>query len=214
MQDDERRRIARELHDSAGQTLAALSMNLSPLDSENGRIGPTAAKAIKESLSLISGLSRELRTISHLLHPPLLDEVGLASALRSFLEGFTERSKIQVSLIIPDDFGRLPRDLETAVFRIVQEALTNVHRHSGSATAKVRITRRDTQVLVEVADRGKGIPPEMRKAMESGAKLGVGIRGMGERVRQLGGNLNIISGAQGTVIVVKLPAASTSSIGA
>jgi len=214
LQDEERRRIARELHDSAGQTLAALSMNLGPLESEDGRIGPIAAKAIKESLSLISGLSRELRTISHLLHPPLLDEVGLASALRTFLEGFTERSNIQVTLEISDDFGRLPRDLETAVFRIVQEALTNVHRHSGSATAKVRITRRGTQLLVEVADRGKGIRPEKQKAMESGAKLGVGIRGMGERVRQLGGNLNITSGGQGTVIVVKLPVVSASSIGA
>jgi PAS domain S-box-containing protein len=214
LQDDERRRIARELHDSAGQTLAALSMNLSPLESENGRIGPIAAKAIKESLSLISGLSRELRTISHLLHPPLLDEVGLASALRLYLEGFAERSNIKVNLEIPEDFGRLPSELETAIFRIVQECLTNVHCHSGSPVAKIRITRRDAQVLVQVADRGKGIPPEKLKAMESGAKLGVGIRGMGERVRQLGGNLNITSGAQGTVIVVKLPVASTSSIDA
>jgi len=214
MQDKERRRIARELHDSAGQTLAALSMNLSPLESENGRIGPIAAKAIKESLSLIAGLSRELRTISYLLHPPMLDEAGLVSALRLYLEGFAERSRIKVNLEIPEDFGRLPSEMETAVFRIVQECLTNVHRHSESPVAKIRITRRGAQVLVEVADRGKGIPPEKQKAMESGAKLGVGIRGMGERVRQLGGNLNITSGAQGTVIVVKLPVASSSSVGA
>jgi PAS domain S-box-containing protein len=214
LQDEERRRIARELHDSAGQTLAALSMNLSPLESENGRIGPIAARAIKESLSLISGLSRELRTISHLLHPPLLDEVGLASALRLYLEGFAERSKIKVKLEISEDFPRLPSDLETAIFRIVQECLTNVHRHSGSPVAKIRINLRGAQVLVEVADRGKGIPPEKQKTMASGSKLGVGIRGMGERVRQLGGNLNITSGAQGTVIVVKLPVASSSSVGA
>ncbi len=214
LQDQERRRIARELHDSAGQTLAALSMNLSPLESENGRIGPIAAKAIKESLNLIAGLSRELRTISYLLHPPLLDETGLVSALRLYLEGFAERSRIKVNLEIPEDFGRLPSDLETAIFRIVQECLTNVHRHSGSPVAKIRITRRDGQVFVEVADRGKGIPPEKQKAMESGGKLGVGIRGMGERVRQLGGNLSITSGAQGTVIVVKLPVASNSSVGA
>ncbi len=214
LQDEERRRIARELHDSAGQTLAALGMVLSPLESENVRIDPVAAKAIKDSLRLVAGLSQELRTISHLLHPPLLDEVGLASALRLYLEGFAERSGIKANLEIPEDFGRLPGDLETAIFRIVQECLTNVHRHSGSPVAKIRITRRGAQVLVEVADRGKGIPFEKQKAMQSGAKLGVGIRGMGERVRQLGGNLNITSGAQGTVIVVKLPVASTSSIGA
>ncbi len=207
LQDEERRRIARELHDSAGQTLAALSMNLSPLESENGRIGPIASKAIKESLKLIAGLTQELRTISHLLHPPLLDEVGLASALRLYLEGFTERSKIDINLEIADDFGRLPSDLETAIFRIVQECLTNVHRHSGSPVVKIRITQPDSQVLVEVADRGKGIPPEKLKAMEMGAKMGVGTRGMGERVRQLGGTLNITSGTQGTVVVAKLPVA-------
>ena len=213
-QDEERRRIARELHDSAGQTLAALSMNLSPLESENGRMGPVASKAIKESLNLIAGLSQELRTISHLLHPPLLDEVGLASALRLYMEGFTERSKIDINLEIADDFSRLPSDLETAVFRIVQECLTNVHRHSGSSVAKIRITRRDDQILVEVADRGKGIPPEKLKAMEVGAKMGVGTRGMGERVRQLGGTLEITSSTQGTVVVAKLPVTSTSSIAA
>jgi signal transduction histidine kinase len=214
MQDEERRRIARELHDSAGQTLAALSMILNPLKSANGRTGPVAAEAITESLNLIAGLSRELRTISYLLHPPLLDEAGLGSALRLYLEGFAERSRIKVNLEIPEDFGRLPIDLETAIFRIVQECLTNVHRHSGSTVAKIRVTHRGAQILVEVADRGKGIPPEKQKAMESGAKLGVGIRGMGERVRQLGGDLNITSGAHGTVIVVKLPVTSTSSAGA
>jgi PAS domain S-box-containing protein len=209
LQDDERRRIARELHDSAGQTLAALSMNLTPLV-ENG-IDPHAVKAVKQSLDLIAGLTQELRTISHLLHPPLLDEVGLSSALRLYLEGFTERSKIEVNLEIPEAFGRLPSDLETAIFRIVQECLTNIHRHSGSPVAKIRITRRDGQVLVEVADRGKGIPPEKR-TLDAGAKLGVGMRGMDERVRQLGGTLDITSGGQGTVVVAKLPVPSSSSI--
>ena len=211
VQDEERRRIARELHDSAGQTLAALSMNLMPLQVEDG-FPPGAANAIKESLDLVAGLSRELRTISHLLHPPLLDEVGLASALRLFLEGFRERSKIDVTLEIPDDFGRLPRDLETAIFRIVQEALTNVHRHSGSSVAKVRITHQETYVLLEVADQGKGIPPDKRKAMAAGAEMGVGMRGMGERVRQLSGTLEIASGGQGTVVRVRLPAPASSSI--
>jgi signal transduction histidine kinase len=211
MQDEERRRIARELHDSAGQILAALSMNLAPLESENSQIPPRVAMGIKESLSLIDELSKQLRTMSHLLHPPLLDEVGLSSALQLYLEGFTERSKIKVNLEIPDDFGRLPADLETAIFRIVQECLTNIHRHSGSAVAKIRITRRDNQVRLEVADRGKGIPPEKFKAMDSGAKLGVGMRGMRERIRQLGGKLDINSGSQGTVIIAQLPTVRASS---
>jgi PAS domain S-box-containing protein len=211
MQDHERRRIARELHDSAGQILAALNMNLTLLESENGQVTRNAARAIKESLSLVAQLSNDLRTISHLLHPPLLDEVGLSSGLRLYLEGFTERSKIKVELDLPDDFGRLPQDLETAIFRVVQECLTNIHRHSGSSVAKIRITRRDSQVRVEVADRGKGMPPEKRKAVDSGGTPGVGIRGMRERLRQLGGNLEIHSGGQGTVIVARLPVARSTS---
>ena len=211
LQDEERRHIARELHDSAGQTLAALSMNLSPLESENGRLSPAAARAIQESLDLIEGLSRELRTMSHLLHPPMLDEVGLCSALRVYVEGFTERSKVGVSMDIPNDFGRLTQELETAIFRIVQECLTNIHRHSGSPEATVRITRLDSQVCVEIADRGRGIPPEKQKAMQSGAKMGVGIRGMRERIRQLGGSLDIKSHGQGTVVAASLPVATTSS---
>jgi two-component system, NarL family, sensor kinase len=163
-------------------------------------------------LDLVTGLSRELRTISHLLHPPLLDEVGLSSALRSFLEGFEERSKIRVTLEISEDFGRLPRELETAIFRIVQEALTNVHRHSGSPVAKVRVARRENQVLVEVADQGKGIASEKQNAVDSGAKLGVGIRGMGERVRQLGGTLGITAGTQGTIVIISLPAGASAAI--
>jgi len=213
MQDDERRRIARELHDSAGQILAALTMNLTPLESENGKISPAAANAIRESLGLVNDLSRELRTISHLLHPPLLDEVGLSSALRLFLEGFTERSKIKVNFEFPDAFGRLSQDLETAIFRIVQECLTNIHRHSGSLVAKIRITRYDSQIRVEVEDSGKGISPEKRYAMDSAGTSGVGVRGMRERLRQLGGSLEIKSGGngKGTVIIARLPAAGISS---
>jgi len=130
--------------------------------------------------------------IAHLLHPPLLDEVGLASGLRLFLEGFGERSKIKVTLEIPHNFERLTQELETAIFRIMQECLTNIHRHSGSQVAKICITRRDGQVRVEVADRGRGIPPKKQKAMDSGGTVGVGIRGMRERVRQMGGTLSAI----------------------
>ena len=214
LQDQERRRIARELHDSAGQILAALGMNLSLLESENGNIVPHAAKALRESIDLVQELSRELRTISHLLHPPLLDEIGLASGLRSYLDGFTERSKIKVDLELPEDLGRLPEDLETALFRIVQECLTNIHRHSESPVARICIRRSDGQLSLEVEDRGKGIPPEKREAMESGGTPGVGIRGMRERLRQLGGRLEINSSDSGTVVVARLPVASTSLIAA
>jgi len=191
-QDEERRRLARELHDSAGQILAALSMNLSPL-------------------GLINELSKQLRTTSHLLHPPLLDEVGLRSALQVYLEGFMERSKIKVEFESPDDFGRLSQEMETTIFRIVQECLTNIHRHSGSPIAKIRVVRRDNQVRVEVEDKGKGIPPGKQKAMDTGGRLGVGIRGMQERIRQLGGSLEIRSNGEGTTVVSKLPIVADSS---
>jgi PAS domain S-box-containing protein len=204
-QDEERRRIARELHDSAGQLLAALSMNLGPLESINGQMPAGAVKVISESLGLVNELSQELRTISHLLHPPLLDEIGLSSALRVYLEGFTERSKINVDFEFPDDFGRLSQDMETTIFRMVQECLTNIHRHSGSPVAKVRVRHLDHQVRIEVEDKGRGIPSEKRKAMDSGGDLGVGIRGMRERIRQLGGNLEIVSNGEGTVVVATLP---------
>ena len=212
LQDQERRRIARELHDSSGQLLTALGLNLSLVDSENGNMAPRAAKAIRESFNLVQELSRELRTVSHLLHPPLLDEVGLTSGLRSFLEGFTERSKISVTLELPEDLGRLPQDLETAIFRIVQECLTNIHRHSESQVARIRISRSDSQVSLEVEDHGKGIPPEKREAMDSGGTPGVGIRGMRERLRQLGGTLEIKSNGRGTVVAARLPVASTSLV--
>jgi two-component system sensor histidine kinase/response regulator len=212
MQDEERRHIARELHDSAGQTLAALSMNLAPLESAASKLGPDSARIMKESLGLINELSKEVRTISHLLHPPLLDEVGLSSALRLFVEGFAERSKIRVDLEIPGDFGRLSRESETAIFRVVQESLTNIHRHSGSQTARICISRADSYVRVEVHDQGKGISPEKRSEMETTGKTGVGIRGMRERLHQLGGSLEIRStgNGKGTVVTARLLAGTAS----
>ena len=206
LQDEERRRIARELHDSAGQTLAALSMKLNPLVNGDCR-APDSDRAIKESLELISDLTTEIRTISHLLHPPLLDEMGLSSALRSYLEGFAERSKIKTDLEIPNDLGRLSRDVETAVFRVVQECLTNIHRHSGSAVAKVVISRINHDLRVEVRDEGKGISTDQRWEMEMPGRAGVGIRGMRERIRQLGGNLEISSpvNGKGTILIARLP---------
>ena len=210
LQDEERRRIARELHDSVGQMLAALNMNLSTVRADVERLAKTA-NALVDSENLVSQMSTEVRTISHLLHPPLLDEAGLASALRWYVDGFSLRSKIRVDLDLPEDFGRLPRESETAIFRVVQECLTNIHRHSGSSIARIRLRQRDHEVGAEIEDKGKGIPPEKQMELTSTGIPGVGIRGMRERIRQLGGTLEINSTSSGTVVVVKLPIAETSS---
>ena len=147
-----------------------------------------------------------MRTLSYLLHPPLLDEDGLASALAWYVKGFTERSKIKIDLKVPPNFGRLPQEVETTLFRVVQEGLTNVHRHSKSPTASIRLSRRATEVKLEIADKGQGMPA---KALHSGnqksGQLGVGIMGMSERARQLGGRLEIDSSRRGTTIRVVIP---------
>jgi len=207
LQDEERRRIARELHDSVGQSLAALSMNLKSFGATIERVVKEAGK-ISDSNSLVNDISTEIRTISHLLHPPLLDEAGLASALRWYIEGFTERSNIRVELELPGHFDRLSRDLETAIFRLVQECLTNVHRHSESAVARIRLIRSEDEIRLEVVDEGKGIPMEKQAELLSGGTPGVGIRGMRERLRQLGGTLEITCNGtgQGTKVTAKLPA--------
>jgi signal transduction histidine kinase len=209
LQDDERRRIARELHDSVGQMLAALTMNLSAVRTDIERLAKTAS-ALTDSEGLVQQMSTEVRTISHLLHPPLLDEAGLSSALRWYVEGFAQRSGIRVDLDLPDDFGRLPSEAETAIFRVVQECLTNIHRHSESPIAKIRLRERDLLVLVEVEDEGKGIPVDKMEEMASTGTPGVGIRGMRERLRQLGGTLEIKSSGSGTRVVVRLPVGETS----
>jgi signal transduction histidine kinase len=208
-QDEERRRIARELHDSVGQTLAALSMNLSSVGADIQRLTKTAA-AVEDSEALVKEMTTGIRTISYLRHPPLLDEAGLISALRWYVEGLAARSEIRVDLEVPDDFNRLPQDLEMAIFRVVQECLTNVHRHSGSPVAKIRLSRSADDVQLEVRDQGKGIPPEKLSEMASSGAPGVGIRGMRERIHQLGGTLEISSdgNGKGTAVVVKLPVAN------
>ena len=210
LQDDERRRIARELHDSVGQMLAALNMNLSTVRADVERLAKTA-NALADSENLVQQMSTEVRTISHLLHPPLLDEAGLASALRWYVDGFVLRSKIKVALDLPEDFGRLPRESETAIFRVVQECLTNIHRHSESPIARIRLRQRDDRVRVEIEDKGKGIPPEKQEEMNSAGAPGVGIRGMRERLRQLGGTLEIESSGSGTIVIVELPLTEPSS---
>jgi two-component system, NarL family, sensor kinase len=165
------------------------------------------ASAVTDSAALVADMTADIRTISYLLHPPLLDESGLSSALRWYIEGFAERSKIKVELKVPDDFGRLPSDLETAIFRVVQECLTNIHRHSESPVARVRVANSGEDVRVEVEDDGKGIPPEKQGEIMSSGLPGVGVRGMRERLRQLGGSLEIRSAGagKGTVVVVRLP---------
>jgi signal transduction histidine kinase len=204
LQDDERRRLARELHDSVGQTLAALGMNLAAVGNDIERLTKTV-NTVNDSAALVRELSQEVRTISHLLHPPLLDEAGLASALRWSIDGFAQRSNIKVDLEFPADFGRLDRESETAIFRTVQECLTNIHRHSESPTARIRITSSDGQICVEIEDRGKGIPAEKQFEMASTGTPGVGMRGMRERLRQLGGSLDIHSNSKGTLVVARLP---------
>src|ERR1700730_12720640 len=198
LQYEERRRIARELHDSVGQTLAALSMNLAAIGADVERLAKTAT-TISDCTALVNDMSTDIRTISYLLHPPLLDEAGLSSALTWYVRGFSERSKIEVDLRVPQDFGRLSRDLETAIFRVVQECLTNIHRHSDSSEARILIAHTDGQVRIEVEDKGKGIPLQKRTEIMTSATgtPGVGIRGMRERLRQLGGTLEIQSNGEG-----------------
>jgi PAS domain S-box-containing protein len=216
-QDEERRRIARELHDSIGQLLAALSMNISTVALEKYHLSPTAQGCVKENEELVTRISDEIRTMSYLLHPPLLDEIGLESALKDYVDGFGERSKIAVRLDMAQDFGRLSKEAEIALFRVVQECLTNIHRHSGSATAAIRIARQNGTVSLEVRDQGKGIPQDKVTLLNSTGTLGVGFRGMRERLRQLGGNLEVRSSGNGTVVAATLqdqPASASAGSGA
>ena len=205
MRDDEQRRLARELHDSVGQLLAAISMNNAVVSAEAGRLSPATAKCVAENASLVDEVSREIRTISHLLHPPLLDEAGLASALRWYTEGFAKRSRIDVNLEIPPDMGRMPNDAEIAMFRVVQECLTNIHRHSESSTATIRIQRQANRVLLQVQDHGKGITQDKLEKFSRTGRIGVGFGGMRERLRQLGGTLEIQSGERGTLVSACCP---------
>jgi PAS domain S-box-containing protein len=204
VQDDERRRIARELHDSAGQTLTVLGMSLAQLVDRAEQIAPDLAKEGKEIEAIVQQLHREIRTTSYLLHPPLLDERGLASALSMYVEGLTERSNVAIKLDVAHNVGRLPNDMELAIFRLVQECLTNIHRHSDSKTALIRIVREGKSIRTEVQDRGKGIHPERLLEIQSRG-FGVGIRGIRERIRQFHGEIKIESNSSGTSVMVNIP---------
>jgi signal transduction histidine kinase len=200
IRDEERRRVAHELHEGTAQLLATLAMNLSVLGETTRPNDGRESKLIGESALLVENLLGEVRQLSHLLHPPTLDEMGLRSAIQWYVEQFAKRTNIDVTIEIPNDFGRLSREKEIAVFRVVQEALANVQQHSGSATATVRISKSSKQVCVQVSDAGKGMSLE-----SSATRLGVEINGMRERLRQLGGALSVHSNARGTLVTADLP---------
>ena len=208
-QDDERRRIAQMLHEATAQDLAALKMHLARLSRTASYLSETDRAALIESILLAEQSITEIRTLSYLLHPPFLDDIGLLSALRWYVAGFADRSGITVNLELPEGFARLPRDTETALFRIVQESLLNIHRHSESETARIRLRRAAGTLVLEVEDWGRGIPKASLKQITSGGGVvGVGIAGMSERIERLGGCLELTSsdcGATGTTVRVRLP---------
>jgi signal transduction histidine kinase len=201
LQDSERRRIARELHDSLGQYLVALKLNVDILRQSPGR-----GELWSQSEELMERCIAEVRTLSYLLHPPTMDAVGIASAARWYVEGFGLRSGLKLTLDAPDDPVRLPDAIELALFRVLQEALTNVHRHSGASTADVLIRRASGQVILEVRDNGRGMPQDvLNRFRESGAGTGVGLMSMHERARELGGKIQIESSGTGTSIRITIP---------
>lgn len=205
LQDEERRNMARELHDSVIQGLAAAVINLSLLK-DSLDLDPEAARTLDEALKITEDSVREIRTFSYLLHPPLLDVNGLQSALRWYVEGYSKRSGVQVELNLPDGRERLGNEIELALFRIVQESLTNIHRHSGGSRATIRMQRTEKEVILDVSDDGHGMDAQsLEKVRREGAVLGVGIAGMKQRLQQLGGRLKIASGSNGTSVTASVP---------
>lgn len=206
LQDDERRRLARELHDSTGQVLSTLALKIGTAKRSLGDGNNKTLKVLSECSGLAKQCSDGLRTLTYLLHPPFLDEEGLASALRWYLQGFAKRSGIRTELNVATELGRLSQEAETTLFRVAQEGLTNVHLHSSSQKAWIRIKSTPTDVTLEIVDEGRGMPAEVLKQLpRSVSHLGVGIAGMRERVRQLGGRLQIDSGRWGTKVRAILP---------
>lgn len=207
LQDDERRRIARGLHDSLGQYLTALKMNLDVFQTSNDN----KAKLASDCSEIVDKCLTETRTISHLLHPPLLDEAGFGSAARWYVDGFSQRSGIKVNLNLPSTLGRMHRDVEVALFRAVQEGLTNVHRHSGCSAVDICLSLNAKQLRLEIKDDGRGIPQKrLRSLIEGAGEGGVGLAGMRERMRELGGSLELRSDRAGTTVVIRIPVEKTS----
>ena len=210
LQDEERRRIARELHDSTGQKLAAAKLQLDTLV-RSGNL-KSHEKALRETVQWIDECFQEVRTLSQLLHPPLLDEAGLISATRWVVDGFSSRSNIQVELQIAGEIGRLPQPIELALFRVIQESLSNIHRHSGARKAQIKLARADGGISLEIRDNGKGMPPELLSGSNHAQPVvGVGILGMRERLSQLGGTLEIESNKNGTNVKVTVPVAAAAT---
>jgi two-component system NarL family sensor kinase len=206
LQDEERRRIARELHESTAQDLAGLRMSLGQLKRMKRGLSIPARAIIEHLLSVSDHMVQEIRTLSYTLHPPFLEETGIATAVAWYARGFSERSGIKVQVEVADDLGRLPPELETTLFRILQECLTNIHWHSGSRWARIRVVRENNQVSMEVADGGRGFRNEEPNSAPTAINLGVGIAGMSERVKQLKGQFNIDSTpTEGVTVHVTLP---------
>jgi PAS domain S-box-containing protein len=206
LQDEERRRIARQLHDVTAQNLFAISINLASLRESNLLPPRKLTVTLAECQSLCEQSLQEIRTLSYLLHPPMLDQAGLVSALQWYIDGFAKRSGIDVGLVVTQEIGRLPREMETDLFRVVQEGLANIHRHSGSSTATVRLEKKATQLTLQIIDQGHGMPERAVTAVLNRVEsLGVGLAGMRQRLRQLGGWLKIDSDHQGTTVTATVP---------
>jgi signal transduction histidine kinase len=205
LQDSERRRIARELHDSVGQYLAGLKINLCQLEND-ARID--VPKLIRETIALTECAIQEVRTISHLLHPPLLEELGFLSAARWYVDEYGKRGQIKVSLRVEEPIERLPREIEIALFRVLQEALTNVNRHAAARSVEVSIVCRDGHVTLVVADDGKGIPQDVLVRFRGGAASGIGLAGMRERLAEFGGEIRVESSGGGTTVEAMIPTAA------
>jgi PAS domain S-box-containing protein len=213
-QDEERRRIGRDLHDSLGQYLAVLKMKLESIASVRGqKENDEVAEDVSQCIRLTEDSIKEVRTVSYLLYPPMLEELGLKSAIPWYLDGFSTRSGIKTTFTTEADLARLPRDRELALFRVLQESLANVHRHSGSKTADVRLLMKDGVYILEIEDQGKGLSPELRaqSGQDWTSALGVGVRGMNERMRQLGGTLELVSSERGTTVRAQMPGAAPSA---
>lgn len=206
-QDEERKRIGREMHDSLGQYLSALKMKLGTLAIRDTTLSTDAAGELAQCAALLDECVKEVRTISYLLYPPMLEEMGLKSAISWYLDGFTQRSGVQTTFEISRDVERASRDVELALFRVLQEALTNVHKHSGSAVADIRLFREGDSIVLEARDYGKGLSEAVLSESNGNwyTSLGVGLRGMNERMRQLGGELSVNLANPGTLVRAKVP---------
>lgn len=206
VQDEERRRIARGLHDGAFQRLAALEFKLTLISQASPKLPPAARRNLTECLSLVGDCCNDLANLAYLVHPPLLEEQGLGPALEAYVNRYNRALGPEISLNFPSQLARLPTDVETTMFRVAQEALTNIERHSGSTSAEIRLLRQPGELLLEIADHGCGISPQILKQLNRGTALpGIGIAGMRERIRLLGGLMEIRSSSEGTTVRAKLP---------